>query len=162
VIRGTDLLWVLSHFYNSADPCGSTFAPVTQGAIPKIHHMKNQNPVGWFDIPVANLERAKAFYGTVFQITLVDLPGQWGRQALFPFDPTGANISGALVEMPDLRHGSNATVVYFETADCEAEEARIVRAGGEVLRPKMAIGEFGFVSIFRDTEGNTVGLHSRR
>jgi len=124
--------------------------------------MKNQNPVGWFDIPVADLERAKAFYESVFLVKLVDLPAQWGKQALFPFDPTGANISGALVEMADLSQGPNATVVYFETADCEAEEARIARAGGKVLRPKMSIGEFGYVSIFVDTEGNTVGLHSRR
>lgn len=152
----------LSHIYNSTGRQGSSFAPVIQRATTLIQRMKSQNPVGWFDIPVTDLERAKAFYGTVFQIELVDLPAQWGRQALFPFDPTGANISGALVEVSDPRHGSHATVVYFETADCEAEEARIVRAGGEVLRPKMAIGEFGFVSIFRDTEGNTVGLHSRR
>jgi predicted enzyme related to lactoylglutathione lyase len=26
----------------------------------------------------------------------------------------------------------------------------------------MNIGEFGFISIFIDTEGNTVGLHSRK
>ena len=42
--------------------------------------MKNVNPVGWFDISVSNLDRAKKFYETVFDITLVDFPIEWGKQ----------------------------------------------------------------------------------
>jgi uncharacterized protein len=38
--------------------------------------MKNVNPVGWFDIYVSNLDRAKKFYETVFNTTLVDLPNE--------------------------------------------------------------------------------------
>jgi uncharacterized protein len=47
------------------------------------------------------------------------------------------------------------------TKDCVTEERRIEEAGGKIVRPKMSIGEFGFVSIFIDSEGNTIGLHSR-
>ena len=54
------------------------------------------------------------------------------------------------------------TVVYFETEDCLAEERRIVEAGGKIIQPKMHIGEFGYVSLFLDSEGNTLGLHSRK
>jgi uncharacterized protein len=124
--------------------------------------MKNVNPVGWFDIYVSNLERAKKFYEQVFSIKLVDLPIEWGKQSLFPFDQDGPNISGALVEKADMTPGGNNTVVYFETDDCIAEENKIQKAGGKIIRPKMSIGEFGFVSIFTDTEGNTLGLHSRK
>lgn len=124
--------------------------------------MKSQNPVGWFDIHVSNFERAKAFYQTVFNVQLVDLPIEWGKQALFPFSPESPNISGALVENKEMQAGKNNTVVYFETEDCLAEEKRIEQAGGKVVQPKMNIGEFGFISIFIDSEGNTVGLHSRK
>jgi len=124
--------------------------------------MKNVNPVGWFDIYVSNLERAKKFYEQVFSIKLVDLPIEWGKQSLFPFDQDGPNISGALVEKADMTPVGNNTVVYFETDDCIAEENKIQKAGGKIIRPKMSIGEFGFVSIFTDTEGNTLGLHSRK
>ncbi len=124
--------------------------------------MKNSNPVGWFDINVSNIDRAKKFYETVFSIQLVDLPIEWGKQSLFPFDHEGANISGALVEKKDMIPNANNTVVYFETEDCFAEEQRIEAAGGKIINPKMSIGEFGFVSIFTDTEGNTIGLHSRK
>jgi len=124
--------------------------------------MKNSNPVGWFDIHVSNLNRAKKFYETVFNIQLFDLPLEWGKQSLFPFDPESPNISGALVEKTDMAPNSNNTVIYFESEDCAIEEKRIEDAGGKVVSPKMNIGEFGFVSLFIDTEGNTIGLHSRK
>ena len=124
--------------------------------------MKNSNPVGWFDIHVSNIDRAKKFYEAVFNLKLVDLPIEWGKQSLFPFDQEHTNISGALVEKADMETKGNNTVVYFETEDCIAEENRIEKAGGKIVRPKMSIGEFGFVSMFIDSEGNTVGLHSRK
>jgi predicted enzyme related to lactoylglutathione lyase len=66
------------------------------------------------------------------------------------------------VEKVDFVSSSNNTVIYFETEDNIAEEQRIDKAGGKVVQPKMNIGEFGYISIFIDTEGNTVGLHSRK
>jgi uncharacterized protein len=123
--------------------------------------MTNSNPVGWFDIHVSNLGRAKKFYETVFNLKMTDLPIEWGKQSLFPFSHESSNISGALVEKSAMPPGPNNTVVYFETEDCLTEEKRIEAAGGKVVQPKTNIGEFGFISIFIDTEGNTVGLHSR-
>lgn len=124
--------------------------------------MNSSNPVGWFDIHVSNLERAKKFYETVFNVKLHDLPLEWGKQSLFPFDPEHSNISGALVEKAELQSNANNTVVYFETEDCASEEQRVTQAGGKVVQPKTHIGEFGYISIFIDSEGNTVGLHSRK
>ncbi len=124
--------------------------------------MTNSNPVGWFDLNVANLDRAKKFYEIVFNLKLTDLPIEWGKQSLFPFNHESSNISGALVEKADFVPSNNNTVIYFETENNISEEQRIVEAGGKVVQPKMNIGEFGFISIFIDTEGNTVGLHSRK
>ncbi|MFM8849872.1 MAG: VOC family protein [Cytophagales bacterium] len=124
--------------------------------------MANVNPVGWFDLNVANLDRAKKFYETVFNVKLTDAPLEWGKQSFFPFNPQSPNISGALVEKKEYKPSSNNTVIYFETEDIIAEKQRIEKAGGKVVQPKMNIGEFGFISIFIDTEGNTVGLHSRK
>ncbi len=124
--------------------------------------MKHSNSVGWFDISVSNLERAKKFYETVFNIQLFDLPIEWGKKSLFPFNQESLNISGALVEKTDMIPNSSNTVVYFESEDCVSEEKRIEKAGGKIVKPKMHIGEFGYVSIFIDSEGNTIGLHSRK
>lgn len=124
--------------------------------------MANVNPVGWFDLHVANLDRAKKFYQTVFNIKLTDAPVEWGKQSFFPFSPESLDITGALVEKTDFVPNGNNTIIYFETEDNISEEQRIEKAGGKVVKPKMNIGEFGFISILIDTEGNTVGLHSRK
>lgn len=122
--------------------------------------MHSHNHVGWFDIYVNDMARAKQFYETVFNVTLVDMPSEWGKQAAFPFDEQKPFISGALVERKDSISTGNNIIIYFETVNCVEEEQRIEQAGGKILKPKMDIGQFGFVSIFQDTEGNTVGLHS--
>jgi uncharacterized protein len=123
--------------------------------------MTNSNPVSWFDIHVSNFDRAKKFYETVFNIQLFDAPTEWGKQSFFPFNHESPNISGALVEKKDMITSANNTVVYFVSSDCITEEKRIEEAGGKVIQSKMSIGEFGFISVFIDSEGNTVGLHSR-
>lgn len=124
--------------------------------------MKNVNPVCWFDLYVSNLERAKKFYETVFSIQLADAPAEWGKQSFFPADYEGLNISGALVEKADRDTSGNNTIVYFASEDCITEEIRVENAGGKIIKPKMSIGEFGFITVLTDTEGNTIGLHSRK
>ena len=124
--------------------------------------MKYVNPVCWFDINVANLERAKNFYESVFNIKLIDLPIEWGKESAFPFEKDGTNAAGALVEKENYVAGSNNTVAYFSSEDCITEESRVEKAGGEIIKRKMSIGEFGFISVLRDTEGNTIGLHSKK
>ncbi len=37
-----------------------------------------------------------------------------------------------------------------------------VPSGGTVEHPKMSIGEYGFVSVIKDPDGNLFGLHSLR
>jgi predicted enzyme related to lactoylglutathione lyase len=51
-------------------------------------------------------------------------------------------------------------MIYFSVADCAVEQERVVAAGGKVLRPKFSIGQFGWVSLCMDTEGNMLGLNS--
>ena len=109
---------------------------------------------------MSNLERAKKFYETVFNIHLADFPTEWGKQSGFPFENEGPNITGALVEKEEYVANANNTIVYFASQDCITEETRVESAGGKIIRHKMSIGEFGFVSILMDTEGNTIGLHS--
>jgi len=124
--------------------------------------MKNLNPVCWFDIPVSNLESAKKFYEAVFDIQLTDLPPAWGKQSTFPFAEQGPNATGALVETENVNGSNNSTVIYFASEDCTTEQLRVEEAGGKVIKPKMPIGEFGYISLFSDLDGNTIGLHSRQ
>lgn len=126
--------------------------------------MNIENPVVWFEIYVNNLNRAKTFYEKVFKIELSPLgdPSEKELQMLaFPGDmESKGKTSGALVHVEGMKAGGNSTIVYFSCKDCSIEEGRVEGAGGELLRPKMSIGEYGFISLAQDTEGNTIGLHS--
>ena len=125
--------------------------------------MKN-NPVGWFEIYVDDINRARRFYESVFNIKLENLQIQDSDMELWAFpmiiDRMGA--SGALVKMEGFPAGRNSTLVYFSCEDCAVEEVRVVESGGKVQRIKTSIGEYGFISLVFDTEGNMFGLHSRK
>jgi uncharacterized protein len=121
-----------------------------------------RNPVNWFEIYVQNIDRAKRFYESVFQVKLQKLNAPFPEIELwvFPEDMNSYGAGGALVRMEGLTSGGNSTRVYFHCDDCAVEESRIVSSGGQIYRSKMQIGEYGFISLVLDTEGNMIGLHS--
>lgn len=126
--------------------------------------MQTNNPVVWFEIYTDDIKRAKKFYETVFQIQLSELstPGEMTLQMLaFPSNMESKNMaSGALVYMEGFKAGGNSTIVYFYSENCAVEEARIEAAGGSVFRSKMSIGDYGFIVLALDSEGNMIGIHS--
>lgn len=119
------------------------------------------NPVRWFEIYVRDMPRAKKFYEGVFQAALTrlgDTPGleMWS----FPMEQAAPGCAGALVKVDGFDPGNNSVVVYFGSADCAVEEARVERCGGKVFKPKRSIGPYGFISLVVDPEGNLIGIHS--
>ena len=122
----------------------------------------NMNPVGWFEIYVQDLERAKKFYETVLGTKLQKLNAPFPGIELwaFPMEQNSYGASGALIKMEGVDSGGNSTLIYFHCQDCANEERRVKEAGGRIDRSKMAIGEYGFISLVFDTEGNMIGLHS--
>ena len=123
-----------------------------------------KNPVGWFEIYVDDITRAKQFYQAVFNIELTELTPPSDGSSLqmwaFPSDMQVYGASGALVQMPDVAAGGNSTLIYFSCEDCAVEAARISSAGGKIQEEKTSIGEYGFIVLAFDTEGNMIGLHS--
>ncbi len=120
------------------------------------------NPVAWFEIYVEDLERAKRFYESIFQVALQPLNAPFPEIELwaFPADKNSYGATGALVKLEGATSGRNSTLVYFACDDCAVEEARVTNAGGHIHRSKFPIGEYGFISLVLDTEGNMLGLHS--
>lgn len=119
------------------------------------------NPVGWFEIYVDNMNRAKEFYEGVFNTTLskIDTPDHvemWGFNGV----DNVYGVKGALVKMSGVSAGGQNVIIYFTCPDCKNEESRVVACGGKVEKEKFQIGEYGFISLVRDTEGNMIGLHS--
>ena len=121
--------------------------------------MKN-NPVGWFEIYVQDMPRAKTFYERVFAVQLQKLDSSELEMWAFPMQENGAGAMGTLVKMDGCPSGGNSTLVYFTCADCAVEAKRAKENGGQVFKDKFSIGQYGFIALVCDTEGNMIGLHS--
>lgn len=123
-----------------------------------------KNPIGWFEIYVDNLSRAKIFYETVFQVELTEFSNPNINETIqmkhFPFEMQAYGATGALVKMDGVSAGAGGTIIYFSSEDCAIEAARIENAGGAIQQAKTSIGEHGFIVLARDTESNIFGIHS--
>lgn len=118
------------------------------------------NPVGWFEIYVQDMRRARAFYEKTFGITLQKLEGAPIELWAFPMNGRSPGCSGALARMEEKDSGSGGTIIYFNTADCGVVAAQAQQNGGTLVNAKKPIGPHGFIAHVKDTEGNLIGLHS--
>jgi uncharacterized protein len=125
-----------------------------------------KNPITWFEIYVDDMNRAKTFYETVLEIELTHLPmpedAGGGEMWTFPWVNEAPNCSGALVKHEMGKPSATGTLIYFDCKDCAVELARVAAAGGKVNAPKFSIGDFGFIALASDTEGNSIGFHSMK
>lgn len=118
------------------------------------------NPVIWFEIPVADMNRAKVFYEAVFdhKLTIVDMGMR--QMAMFPMEMNAPGIGGALVKETHFVPSHAGTMVYFSVQDITQTLRKIAAHNGKELISKTSIGEYGFCGYFEDTEGNRIGLHT--
>jgi uncharacterized protein len=127
---------------------------------------QKSNSVGWFEIPVTNMDRAIKFYETVLDIKLSR--NQMGPldMAWFPWIEEGKGSAGSLVCHPDYyKPSADGVLIYLtsQTGDLNDELNRVEKAGGKVIQPKTLIAEdYGYMALLIDTEGNRVALHSRK
>ena len=121
-----------------------------------------RNPVGWFEIYVQDVERAKAFYEKTFDVKLERLESPEVELWAFPMNREGSGCAGALVKMDGKDSGIGGTIVYFPGDDCAAMAERALKNGGRIQNEKKSIGDYGFIAHVLDTEGNLIGLHSMK
>lgn len=126
--------------------------------------MTKMNAVGWFDIYVDDMDRAVAFYETVLGTKLEPMGDPTGEAQMmsFPADMGVYGAGGALNKTPHAKPGVGGTTIYFMAQDVAVEQARVADAGGIVIRPKFSIGEFGWITLCQDTEGNLFGMNSMK
>ena len=114
-----------------------------------------------FEIPAANVDRARKFYADTFGWQISSVPQMAYHMVsttevgpdFRPKEP-GA-INGGLMER-------NATiqspVLVIDVAEIKAAVERVKAAGGKIVRDPLAVGDMGIASYFEDPEGNVLGL----
>ncbi|PZX57662.1 hypothetical protein LV84_01791 [Algoriphagus ratkowskyi] len=119
--------------------------------------------VGWFEIPVSDMDRAINFYQKVFDCTLHKLDMGDFQMAMFPGEGGGKGAEGSLVFNKEFYATSNhaGALIYFSSEDVVIELSRVEDAGGTIqIEKKMISPEYGYMGVFLDSEGNRIALHS--
>lgn len=116
--------------------------------------------ISWFEIPVTDFARAKAFYEALLGRPVEVMTMGSSTMGFLSTSPDA--VGGAIVHGDGTAPSQSGTLVYLNGGDDLAVVlARVQPAGGTVAVPKTEIGNgFGFFAHFIDTEGNRVGLHS--
>lgn len=125
--------------------------------------MKNAKSVtvGWFEIPVKDMDRAISFYRNVFNAPLTKQDFGGVLMAWFPWDETAKGAGGSLIQNENYTPSHKGTQVYFSSEDVTTELNKVEKAGGKVLQHKTEISpDIGYMALFEDTEGNRIALHS--
>ncbi|GAA0879103.1 VOC family protein [Algoriphagus jejuensis] len=124
-----------------------------------------QVTVGWFEIPVSDMDRAISFYEKVFACKLnKQVMGDF-QMAWFPWDDSGKGAGGSLVYHQQFYEtsGHAGALIYFSSEDCSIELARVVDAGGKVqFEKRMIAPDIGYMGVFIDSEGNRIAIHSKQ
>lgn len=116
------------------------------------------NRAVWFDIPVADLERAAGFYRAVLGVgvTLDSVQG-----VAFGVIAHDQGNGGCLLVEPGSISDMAGIMVYLN-ADGRINDAvdQVIRHGGRVVQPVHSLGPHGCRAVIVDSEGNRLALHS--
>jgi predicted enzyme related to lactoylglutathione lyase len=110
------------------------------------------NPVVYFEIAGKNGKQLQQFYSTVFDWNL-----DTSRMPGYAFIDTGADAPphGGIREEKDV---SPDKVLYVRVPDLDASLQRVTAHGGQVLIPVTEVPGVVTFALFRDPEGNVMGI----
>ena len=120
------------------------------------------NSLNWFEIPVADFDRARKFYSSIYDFEMPSVMMGESQLGFFPVEPK--HIGGAIICAEGCIPSQTGALVYLNGGtDLDTILNKVESAGGHVMLPKTEISpDHGFFATFIDTEGNKVALHSMK
>ena len=114
-----------------------------------------------FEIPAEDLERAQKFYKNVFKWDLNHIKDMnytivhtvKTSEKGMPIE-SGAINGGMMKRKEPIKN----PVITINVADIDASMKLLKKEGGKTVLEKFKVGDMGYCSYFRDTEGNILGL----
>ena len=122
--------------------------------------MSIKNPIGWFEICVTDFEKAKNFYSSIFD---------WEFKLSQASDTTYWNIytgeesiGGGLTIREASDNIGQSIILYTEVENIDETLEMVSKSGGEIEEGKTLISESaGYYGLFKDLDGNTMGLWAK-
>ena len=115
------------------------------------------NRAVWFDIPVADLDRAASFYREVLGVGVVK--ETYGDFSFCVIDHQDGN-GGCLVHNKEEIAAGGVLIYLNANGRIRDAVGKVVPNGGSIIQDTHAIGPHGFRAVVLDSEGNRIALHS--
>ena len=106
-----------------------------------------------FEIPTVDPKRSVAFYKKAFGWKIK----QWGKVDYWMVttgEEKTPGINGGIMLKKDLK----TTVNTLDVVSVDKAVAKVVTAGGKLVRPKAAIPTMGWIAYCADPDGNVFGM----
>ena len=114
------------------------------------------NTCVWFEIPVSDLDRARAFYSAVLGRDLKRTDDDPNPMVAFT-DMSDSGVSGHLYPGKPASAGAGTTIHFVAPEGLDATAARVREAGGEVVSEPIKIPSGSFFYAI-DPDGNSIGF----
>ncbi|MFX1375155.1 MAG: VOC family protein [Promethearchaeota archaeon] len=113
--------------------------------MPKIVH---------FEINADDIKRAKSFYENAFNWKIEKWEGEeyWVIEA---GEDKEEGINGGIQKRED---PADQVLNYISVTSVEDAKSKIENFGGTIVSPKITIPRVGYFYMFKDTEGNKLGI----
>ena len=120
--------------------------------------MKNQmSTICYVEIPAPDIKKAGAFYQSIFGWRIT--PSHLSDKVYWEFGTGDGQLTGGLD--PSLPVGRDGVLLYLSVSNIDETLDAIRIAGGSIVRDKFDIGGgYGSSAIFKDPNGNRLGLFS--
>ena len=116
------------------------------------------NPFVHVELSTPDPEKAKAFYGKLFQWQLQDMPNPAVPNGTYTLIGAGeGTVGGITKQMPG---GPSGWLAYVLVDDIKTMTARAASLGGEVMVGGKEVPGMGWLSIIRDPTGGVLGCGS--
>ena len=113
-----------------------------------------------FELHAADMDRAQAFYETMFGWTFRS--GGDENYRLVATGGEGPGIDGGMVrrrgDSPKGGEPVNAFICTVDVDDLDSYIAKASASGGSIALPKMAVPGVGWLAYVKDCEGNIIGM----
>ena len=121
------------------------------------------NNLNWFEVPATDINRAKTFYETIFNIEMPTQNMMGMEMAFFPYEPGSGKAAGGLAKSDMHKPTQDGPIIYLNANPAlDGPLGKVEGAGGQIVMPKTKISdEIGHMAIFIDSEGNRMALHSQ-
>jgi uncharacterized protein len=104
------------------------------------------------EIPARNRETTAKFYSDLFGWEFEHM----GEPAPYTLFRTG-NVAGGYPDVGGMYRPGDV-LIYISSDDLQADLSNIENHGGQVIAPKIDVGEMGTMAIFTDPAGNRMAL----